>query len=56
MRKSWINEAMLNNKAVFYMDEMEYLRRACEKISDEELPDDMWATVEAVYNVTNSVE
>jgi hypothetical protein len=29
---------------------MEYLRRACEKISDEELPDDMWATVEAVYN------
>ena len=34
----------------FSKDEMEYLRRACEKISDEELPDDMWATVEAVYN------
>jgi hypothetical protein len=34
----------------FSNDEMEYLRRACEKISDEELPDDMWATVEAVYN------
>ena len=40
----------------FSKDEMEYLRRACEKISDEELPDDMWATVEAVYNVTNSVK
>ena len=34
----------------FSKDEMEYLRQACEKISDEELPDDMWATVEAVYN------
>ena len=34
----------------FSKDEMEYLRKACEKISDEELPDDMWATVEAVYN------
>ena len=34
----------------FSKDEMEYLRCACEKISDEELPDDMWATVEAVYN------
>ena len=34
----------------FSKDEMEYLRRACEKISDEEVPDDMWATVEAVYN------
>ena len=34
----------------FSKDEMEYLRRACEKISDEELPDDMWATVERVYD------
>ena len=33
-------------------DEMEYLRRACEKISDEELPDDMWATVEKIYDET----
>ncbi len=34
----------------FSKDEMEYLRTACEKISDEELPDDMWTTVEAIYN------
>ena len=40
----------------FSKDEMEYLRKACEKISDEELPDDMWATVEAVYNEMNCVE
>ena len=31
---------------------MEYFRRACEKISDEELPDDMWATVEKIYDET----
>ena len=36
----------------FSKDEMEYLRRACEKISDEELPDDMWATVEKIYDET----
>ncbi len=34
----------------FSKDEMEYLRTACEKISDEEFPDDMWSTVEAIYN------
>ena len=33
----------------FSKDEMEYLRRACEKISDEEFPDDLCASVEAVY-------
>ena len=31
-------------------DEMEYLRKACELISDEELPDDMWATVSRIYD------
>ena len=36
----------------FSKDEMEYLRRTCEKISDEELPDDMWATVEKIYDET----
>jgi hypothetical protein len=34
----------------FSKEEMDYLKKACERISDEELPDDMWATVEAVYN------
>lgn len=31
-------------------DEIEYIRRACEKIADEELPDDMWATVSRIYD------
>ena len=26
------------------------MKNACEKISDEQLPDDMWATVEKVYD------
>lgn len=35
----------------FSKDEIEYLRKACERISDEELPDDMWATVERVFDL-----
>ena len=34
----------------FSKEEMDYLKKACERISYEELPDDMWATVETVYN------
>ena len=34
----------------FSKEEMDYLKKACERISDEELPEDMWATVETVYN------
>lgn len=35
----------------FSKEEAEYLRKACEKISDEELPDDMWTTVERVFDM-----
>ncbi len=34
----------------FSKDENEYLRASCEKISDEELPDDMWDTVSRLYD------
>ena len=34
----------------FSKEEAEYLQQACEKISDEELPDDMWATVARIYD------
>lgn len=34
----------------FSVEETEYLQKACEKISDEELPDDMWATVARIYD------
>ena len=39
-----------NAEDKFSGDEMEYLRKACERISDEELPDDMWATVSRIYD------
>lgn len=39
----------------FTEDELKYLQEACEKISDEELPDDMWSTVERIYNAVNNV-
>lgn len=38
----------------FSTDEISYLQRACEKISDEQLPDDMWATVEKVFDSLQS--
>lgn len=34
----------------FYAEEMQYLKTSCEKISDQSLPDDMWQTVEKLYN------
>lgn len=55
-RLEWDVEKETSLIVDFSKDEMEYLRRACEKISDEELPDDMWATVEAVYNEMNCAE
>lgn len=40
----------------FSADEKEYLKMVCEKISDENLIDDMWLSVEKVYNGTNKTE
>lgn len=34
----------------FSKDEIEYLKVVCEKISDENLPDDMWGTVSTIYD------
>ena len=34
----------------FANNELEYLKQSCEKISDEQLPDDMWGTVEKIYD------
>ena len=38
------------DKRIEWDVEKEYLRKACERISDEELPDDMWATVSRIYD------
>nr|DAI00572.1 MAG TPA: hypothetical protein [Caudoviricetes sp.] len=37
----------------FSTDEMNYLKESCEKISDQQLPDDMWSAVEKIYNAMN---
>ena len=38
----------------FSADEMEYLKMVCEKISDENLPDDMWQSVEKIYDTISA--
>lgn len=34
----------------FTHEQIAYLESVCEKLTDEQLPDDMWSTVEALYN------
>lgn len=34
----------------FTQEEIDYLKSVCEKLSEEQLPDDMWSSVETVYN------
>ena len=38
----------------FSADELTYLKQACEKLSDEKLPDDMWMVVEKIYDAAIS--
>lgn len=52
-RIEWDAEKETPLQVIFSEDEMKYLQQACEKISDEELPDDMWGTVEKIYNELN---
>lgn len=34
----------------FSKDELDYLKQACEKLADIPSPDDLWITVEKIYN------
>ena len=51
-RIEWDVEKERPLQVEFSKEEAEYLRKACEKISDEELPDDMWTTIARVYDNT----
>ena len=31
-------------------DELNYLKKACESVSDRQMPDELWAVVERIYN------
>lgn len=53
-RIEWDNEKEIPLAVEFSEAEMEYLKRACEKISDENLPDDMWDTVTKLYDSGNA--
>ena len=34
----------------FSKEELDYMRRSCEAISEQQMPDEMWAVVERIYN------
>jgi hypothetical protein len=50
-RIEWDTEKEVPLLVEFTSEEMNYLKQSFEKISDEQLPDDMWNVVEKVYNV-----
>lgn len=49
-RIEWDVEKDVPLQTEFSADELNFLKKACEKISDEELPDDMWGTVQKIYD------
>lgn len=34
----------------FSKEELDYMRRSCEAIAEQHMPDEMWAVVERIYN------
>lgn len=49
-RIEWDVDKDIPMEPLFTHEEMEYLKESCEKLSGESLPDEIWATIEAVYN------
>jgi len=49
-RIEWNTGKDIPKEINFSSEEMDFLKKSFEKISDEALPDDMWAVVEKVYN------
>lgn len=49
-RIEWDNDKEHPLVVEFSTEERQYLKRACESISDQSLPDDMWLTVEKIYD------
>lgn len=49
-RIEWDTEKDIPLKTEFSVQELDYLKNACERISDEQLPDDMWGTVQKIYD------
>lgn len=53
-RIEWDVEKDTPLHAEFTAEELAFLKQACEKISDECLPADIWTTVEAIYDAAQS--
>jgi len=53
-RIEWDVEKDTPTKVEFTAEELAFLKESCEKVSDDVLPDDMWATVELVYDALSS--
>ena len=34
----------------FTNEELDYMRKSCEAISEQQMPDELWAVVERIYN------
>lgn len=49
-RIEWDTEKDIPLSIEFSEMELEYLKSACERIADEQLPDDMWTTVVKIYD------
>ena len=49
-RIEWETEKEVPLVVEFSADETAYLKKSCEAISDQSLPDDMWGTVEKIYD------
>lgn len=49
-RIEWDVEKEVVLNVEFSGDETAYLKEVCEKVSDESLPDDMWSTVEKIFD------
>jgi len=49
-RIEWDTQKDIPLNIEFSEMELDYLKSACERISDEQLPDDMWTTVVKIYD------
>lgn len=50
---TWDNTKDMPYIVNFSNDEMNYLRECCEKLANDELPDDLWPTVAKIYDSIN---
>jgi hypothetical protein len=55
-RIEWDTDKEMPLTADFSREELELLKNACEKIAGESLADDMWLTVEKVYDAIQAAE